>query len=259
MQTSEEIERINRKKYEEDYTFSQVSLNRTLNGTDYFQKMTQIRLELIRKYGYNKKVLDIGCGTGDYLFESKNVISEGVGIDFTKKAIVEAISKKNKMNVKNLEFVNCNAKQIPCEEETFDLIYSFAALYHIPEVEEVILECGRLLRPNSIAILEFGNLYSLNTVVCKAYPEWAIACHIKIKDMKEMIKNTGLEIVEWRAFQILPLWGDRPKWLKPLLHPLWKKILEKEINGRMIDEWICNMPLFKNFAFRQIIICQKVV
>ena len=96
MQTTEEIEQINRKRYEEDYTFSQVSLNRTLNGTDYFQKMAQIRLEFIRKYGHNKKVLDIGCGTGDYLFESKNVISECVGIDFTKKRLTKLYLRRMK-------------------------------------------------------------------------------------------------------------------------------------------------------------------
>ncbi|MFX0136441.1 MAG: hypothetical protein ACFFDN_22565 [Candidatus Hodarchaeota archaeon] len=31
--------------------------------------------------------MDIGCGTGDYLFESSNAIREGVGIDFSKQAI----------------------------------------------------------------------------------------------------------------------------------------------------------------------------
>lgn len=255
--TPEEIEEINRKKYKEDYSLAQISLNRKIKESDYSRKMTQIRLELIRKYGHDKRVLDIGCGTGDYLFESKNVISEGAGVDFTKKAIKEAISKKNKMGIKNIEFVICNAKQIPYKEEAFDLIYSYASLYHIPKVEKVIYEVERLLKPNSIAILEFGNLYSLNTIVCKAYPEWAIPCHIKIGDMKAIIKNAGLEIIQWRSFQILPLWGGRPVWLKPLLHTLWRRILQKEIKGRMMDEWISNLPIIKRFTFRQIFICKE--
>ncbi|MFX0136443.1 MAG: class I SAM-dependent methyltransferase [Candidatus Hodarchaeota archaeon] len=256
MLTPEEIEQKNKRIYEEEYSLSQVSIDKTLNTADYFHKMTQTRLGLIRKYGNCKHVLDIGCGTGDYLIETSKVIREGVGIDFGKPAINEAISKKKNMSIDNIEFVNCNAKQIPYKIKTFDLIYSFSTLYYIPEVEKVIYEVARLLKPNSIAILEFGNFWSLNTIVCKAYPELAISCHIKINEIKKILNKIGV-IVEWRAFQILPLWGSRPMWLKPLLHPLWKKILQKEINAKMLDEWICKLPIFKKFAFRHLFIIKK--
>lgn len=251
-------EEITQRKYEVDYDVSQASIIKPSDVNDYFFKMVKIRLDLIKKYGTNKKVLDLCCGTGDYLFESRDVIKMGVGVDFSKKMINEAILKKNKMNITNIEFINCNAKRIPYKNGAFDLAYSFSSLYYIPEVEKVIFEVARLLKRKSVAILEFGNLYSLNTIVCKAYPEWAAPFHIKIRDMKKIIRNAGLEIVEWRRFQILPLWGGRPKWLKPLLHPLWKKILQIEIKGKMIDEWICNAPLFKNFCFRHILVCKKI-
>ncbi len=259
------IEEVNRERFEEDYYISRsyisrASINQSLSEADYFKRLERIRLDLIKKYGHDKNVLDLCCATGDYLIKSQYVIREGIGIDLSEKMINEAVSRKNRMNITNIEFIICNAKQIPYKKDAFGLVFSFSSLYYMPEIEKIVLEVARSLKSGSgIAILEFGNLYSLNTVVCKAYPEWAIPCHIKVKDMKRIIKNAGLEIIEWKAFQILPLWGSRPMRLKPLLHPLWKSLLQREVKGRMVDEWISNLPVVKNFAFRHVFVCEKLL
>ncbi len=75
--------------------------------------------------------------------------------------------------------------------------------------------------------------------------------------MKRLLQAANLSIVDHRAFQILPLWGNRPKWLRPLLHPLWKRTLQKQVRGKMVDQWISNLPMMKNLAFRHIIVCRK--
>jgi ubiquinone/menaquinone biosynthesis C-methylase UbiE len=255
--TAGAIERINRKKYEEVYDISQASINKSVDEKDYSSVMVRIRLGLIKKYGRGKTILDLCCGTGDYLFESRDIIARGIGVDFSEKMIGEAASKKNKFNAENLQFIVANAKRIPCQGGTFDLAYSFSALYHIPEAEKAVLEVSRALKPDAIAILEFGNLRSLNTLVCKAYPEYAASCHIKISQMQDIIRNSGLKIIERRRFQILPLWGQRPAALKPLLHPAWRRIFRREIKGKMLDEWVSELPIIRNFAFRQTFICKK--
>lgn len=252
------IESINRTKYERDYDPTILS---AVNGTDlseYFSKLKRIRLAFIRKYGHDRTVLDICCGPGEHLFRSRHSIEMGVGVDFSLRMIHAAESKKDVLNAANTEFVVSSARQIPFREETFDLVYSFSSLYYVPQVEEVVLEAARLLKPKSIAILELGNLYSLNTIVCRAYPELSVPCHIRIGDMSNVIRDAGLEVVECRRFQILPLWGNRPKWLKPLLHPIWKKILQRDISRKMLDELICNMPILRCYCFRHIFICKKM-
>ena len=72
-----------------------------------------------------------------------------------------------------------------------------------------------------------------------------------------MLSQNGLSVIEHRAFQILPLWADRPGWLWPLLHPKWKKLMAHRVRGRMIDEWISNLPGLKSLAFRHIIVAEK--
>ena len=215
-----------------------------------------MRLTLLDKY-VKGNVLDLCCGTGDYLFRIRDKIKTGLGIDYASKVIIEACAKKKRAHSENLHFIVGNARQLPLREKAFDLVYSFSSLWYIPQVKEVIQGVAGSLKPYGIAILELGNLSSLNTLVCRAYPEYAISCHIKIKEMREIIAQAGLKIIAWRKFQILPFWGIRPPVLKPLLHPLWKKTLEKEINGIMLDEWLSGLPILRNFAFRHTFICQK--
>lgn len=254
--STEDIEKINKLKYDLDYTTSQTSINPYLNKDDYFFKMTMIKKELINKYGKNKKILDIGCATGDYLIHSSDIIKESIGIDFSKKMLKEAITKK----CENIEFITCTAKALPFNNNVFDMCYSYSTLYYIPNVETIINEVSRVLKePNGIAILDLGNLWSLNTIVCNNYPNTAISCHITCSEMKDILKRSGLKVIEIKRFQILPLWGNKPFWLKPLLHPMWKKILQKEVGGKMLDEWISNMPLINIFAFRYIFICKKSI
>jgi len=259
MQTLEEIEQINKVKYEKDYSPIQTSINTKLDKSDYYSLLTEFKLELIYKHMHNERVLDIGCGTGDYLFRYHDIITNGIGVDFSEKMLKEAKRKKENGNFKSIEFVCCDVKNLPFSNGFFELCYSYATLYYVPRIELAISEISRVLKSGSgVAILEFGNLYSLNTIVCKAYPEWAIPCHISTHEMRRIIRKAGLDIITWRAFQILPLWGDRPGWLRYLLHPFWKKLLQRRtVKGKMLDELISSAPLFKRFAFRHIIVCRK--
>jgi hypothetical protein len=75
--------------------------------------------------------------------------------------------------------------------------------------------------------------------------------------MNRLLDEAGFAIIEHRAFQILPLWGDRPKWLGPLLRPQCKWILQKQVRGKMLDEWISNLPVIKHLAFRHIFVSEK--
>jgi SAM-dependent methyltransferase len=260
--TVEAIEKINRERFE-DYGYISKSYvfgspeKKSTGAIDYFKEIEEIRLQLIKEYGRDKEVLDLCCGVGNHLLRSRCFIKKGIGIDLSRKMIQQALAMKNQARAGNIEFIESNAKQIPFADATFDLVYSFSSLYYIPSVQQVILEAARILRPGSIAILEFGNLHSLNTIVCQSYPELALPFHIKIKEMKRIIRNAGLEIVGLRRFQILPLWGERPVWLKPLLLPFWKRFMQKEIKGKMLDEWLSNMLFFKCFSFRHTIICKK--
>ncbi|MBU1919063.1 class I SAM-dependent methyltransferase, partial [bacterium] len=53
-------------------------------------------------------------------------------------------------------------------DKSFDFIFSYASLYHIPRVKNVVNEIARVLYPGGFAAIELGNLYSINTFAASA-------------------------------------------------------------------------------------------
>ena len=107
-------------------------------------------------------------------------------------------------------------------------------------------------------MLELGSIYSINSYCVRFnYPEWIDLYHISVSKMTRLCQNNKLSVIEHRAFQILPLWAGRPRWLWPLLHPVWRKILGFRVAGRMFDELLCKLPMLRRIAFRHLLVCEK--
>lgn len=222
--------------------------------------LLNLKLSLLKKYlNSSTVVVDLCCAVGSHLFYISDLINKGkgVGIDFSKTFIRNANTNLMQKNIDNISFLVGDVKKIPIKNDSVGLVYSFSSLYHIPNVEQVIKEISRILSPGGICIIEMGNIYSLNTLVGKAYPELAYPCHISLLKMKKFLKESNLKIIDHKSFQLLPLWGDRPKYLKPLLHPFFNKIFSYQIKGKMFDEWVSSLPIIRNFVFRHIFICNK--
>jgi ubiquinone/menaquinone biosynthesis C-methylase UbiE len=100
------------------------------------------------------KILDLGCGSGRAMKHFMDRGFDVVGIDFSEgmlKLARERISHANlrKMNMRKLEFV----------AESFDGIWSNFSLLHVPnrEIQIVIKECFRVLKPNGIFYIAVGS------------------------------------------------------------------------------------------------------
>lgn len=253
----EKIEEEQFRKFREVYTADMLKHD-DKPADDFFAKAVKIRENLIKKYYKTGKVLDLCCGSGDYLIPIASEVENIVGLDFSPE-LIEATNKKIKeTDLKNIEAIIGNGKEMPFKNDNFSLLFSFSSLYCIPQIDKVIKECARVLETKGIAILEFGISHSLNTIVCKAYPEYAYPCHISRKKMYEIIKESGFRIIEDRATQIFPYWGDRPKRFRRFINPRINDFMAKEIGGKMLDEWVSNLPIIGHFAFRRTLICEKI-
>lgn len=254
----EEIDGEIKAKFSSDLYSPEKIIIKKANRQEYFSNLMNFKIFLIKKFCKDKIVLDLCCATGLFLFEIANLIKKGFGLDLSEKFIKFANKLKEERDLQNIELIIGNARKMNFENEKFHLVYCYSSLYVIPRVGEVIEEISRVLKAQGIAILDFGNLLSLNTIVCKAHTEIATPYHLRIKEVKNILKKAKFQIINSYTFQILPLWGGKPRFLRPLLNPIWKNLLEKQIGSKMIDEWICNIPLFKKFAFRHIFVCKKV-
>jgi SAM-dependent methyltransferase len=235
------------------YPSATICASAAKESPEYTERLLFDKLETIRRHNGGGLLADLCCATGDHIPEVRRHNQEAIGIDFSLPYLKQA---KNKYP--DVGFIASDARKLPFNNCSVDTLYSLSALYVIPNIDQVIGEISRVLRPGGRCVLDLGNLYSINSYcVRNYYPEWINSYHISVLEMTRLCRVNGLHIIEHRAFQLLPLWAGRPRWLWPLLHPVWKKLLGARIAGRMIDEWLCSLPLLRRLAFRHLLVCEK--
>jgi ubiquinone/menaquinone biosynthesis C-methylase UbiE len=92
-----------------------------------------------------KKVLCVGCGTGE---ECKYLSSQGaevVGIDISK-GLIEVARK----NFPTLEFKAMDMEHLKFPNESFDYVYSSLTLHYVPKWLQTLKQVYRVLKPDGI-------------------------------------------------------------------------------------------------------------
>jgi SAM-dependent methyltransferase len=95
-------------------------------------------------------VLDLGSGAGTDSLVAAQMVGEGghvVGIDMTPEMLVKARGAAAAMGVRNVDFVESEAENLPFEDESFDVVVSNGVIDLIPDKDAVFAELFRVLRP----------------------------------------------------------------------------------------------------------------
>lgn len=107
------------------------------------------------------KLLDLGCGTGDFLAIAKTVGWETVGYEPNDKA-------RNLAQSKNVTLV---ANTADLADASFDVITMWHVLEHVPNVEAQITELRRLVKPGGTIVIAVPNFKSYDAKYYKNF--WA--------------------------------------------------------------------------------------
>ncbi len=111
------------------------------------------KLNLINSLQPNKgKILDIGAGTGEFLFVAQQNGWNTTGVEPSEKAKKIAINK-------GVSFVEALAQ---LENHTFDVITMWHVLEHVPDLNHQIKELKRLLKPSGYLIVAVPNFNSFD-------------------------------------------------------------------------------------------------
>lgn len=107
-----------------------------------------------------QRVLELGCGAGidsaEFARNGAWVVSgdfAGTATQSTKSLLEEAVLPPR--------VIQMDATALPFKNETFDCVYSFGVLHHIPEVEKALAEISRVLKPGGQVMVMVYNQDSL--------------------------------------------------------------------------------------------------
>jgi ubiquinone/menaquinone biosynthesis C-methylase UbiE len=102
---------------------------------------------LFQYFGLKKgmKMLEPGCGRGEFLNNFKEMGLDVVGVDISP----EATTYDNGLEVKLCDVEN---ELLPFEDNTFDVIYSKSFIEHLYYPERYLIEAYRVLKPNGVLL-----------------------------------------------------------------------------------------------------------
>ena len=102
----------------------------------------------------NKRVLDVGCGSGYHLFRMhQSGAKQVIGIDPTTLFFYQFMCFKQYLSKHNLHFLPIGIEHMP-ETHGFDCVFSMGVLYHRPDPIKFLKELKAQLVPNGHLILE---------------------------------------------------------------------------------------------------------
>lgn len=156
-----------------DYYKSEDYISHTDNNRNLFEQAYHLvkwislkrKLRLINSFQSGKSdLLDVGCGTGDFLKIAQQNNWNVKGIEPNEKA-------RELANIKTNHSVFGNEQLLKFEPSSFDIITLWHVLEHLPRPEEHISIFKKLLRPNGVLIIAVPNFKSYDAQFYKGF--WA--------------------------------------------------------------------------------------
>jgi SAM-dependent methyltransferase len=137
-------------------TFVQAALRAPLRARALLARMEGDGVRLARS-----RVLDVGSGTGGFLAEAHGRVAEAVGVDIAMRWLQVSRRRFRDRGQPDPVLVCAGAEQLPFEDGAFDVVVSTATLEFTRDVDRVLSECARILRPGGRAYLTAVNRYSI--------------------------------------------------------------------------------------------------
>jgi len=104
-----------------------------------------------------EKIIDLGCGTGYYLFLLSNlgIKLNLTGLDYDERAVKEA---RENLKQKGVSFMTGDLHKIPFRDKTFDKAVMSEVLEHVKDDEKVLKEVRRILKPNGVLVISVPSI-----------------------------------------------------------------------------------------------------
>ena len=135
-----------------------------------------------------KAVLDVGCGGGLLAEEFARLGCRVTGVDPSSGSTEMACQHAREAGL-HIDYRTAPGEQLPFTDASFDLVYCCDVLEHVDDLDRVLAESARVLRP--------GGLYLFDTIN-RTFRSWLLA--IKLFQDWDATRFMEPNLHDWRMF-----------------------------------------------------------
>ncbi len=201
----------------------------------YHWMLDTLESEVLLPLVEDRDVLELGCGTGLILDRVRGRCRTLVGVDISRGMLERAASRGHVV-------LQASVDRLPFRSESFDVVFSFKVLAHVPDIEETLGEAHRVLRPGGYLVAEFYNPWSLRAIIKKFGPARRVAedtheGHVYTRfDGPGRIRRLlepAFAVQEFRGIRVLTPWSG----LFRLPGATWAMTWAERLAGRTPGLW----------------------
>ena len=188
-QGDESIQQASRSFYDKAYSSDPQSgtddvYKESAERATLISKTPKLAADFVERYRLkDKKVLEVGAGSG----QLQDIVEDYTALEISRSA----------RRFFHKPFVEASATHMPFPDNTFDAIWSFRVLEHIPNPEKALLEMRRVVKPGGYILLHVANdvdRYAAQGHRVRPYSDF---------DLWNRIKKATIPIADSNAFRNL--------------------------------------------------------
>ncbi len=143
-------------------------------------------------------VLDLGCGEGTLTLSLAKSVKKAVGVDTHSRSIEDARFKSLELKKKvNAEFYCERIEKLNLPTGSFDKVFSFSVIEHIPNYEEVFHELYRLLAEGGELIISVDSFSNFDQELLKIHKHiFFVEKYFTSNELKDLLLGLGFKTVE---------------------------------------------------------------
>lgn len=154
---------------------------------------------------------DVGCGDGFATYYMNKIIKDVRGGD-----VSEYMLKLNPLPKSRLDIID--AEKLPLRSRSFDLVYTWEVLHHVPNPQKAVDEMARTAK-KYVVIMEPNRNMPLQFFFGLTNKQERGTLRSTKKYLEKLVNNAGLEIIASEYVGKIPP-NKTPAWLLPIMRRL---------------------------------------
>jgi 2-polyprenyl-3-methyl-5-hydroxy-6-metoxy-1,4-benzoquinol methylase len=178
--------------------------------------MANLRYRDLCEFGPGRAVLEVGCGTGEFLAAAQSAGHRVTGLDLSEEAVTYVKRRHPDLDVR---CATLDSDDLP--GGSFDVVAAFHVLEHVSDSVDLLRQMTRLLRPGGLLYVRVPNLNSwYRRVLGRNWWGFSVehAAHFTDISLRLALAEAGLQVLAVRSGD-----SDRQHSMWPILPLLLRR------------------------------------